>query len=93
MPAVRGERPPVLSTDVPHDFGEAFRSLRTALVFTSGSASSRIIGVTSTQPLEGNTTTAANMALVLALGSACQDLAGIEAGLVSARDLPTVELK
>ena len=28
-----------------------------------------------------------------ALGSACQDLAGIEAGLVSARDLPTVELK
>ena len=28
-----------------------------------------------------------------ALGSACQDLIGIEAGLVSARDLPTVELK
>ena len=28
-----------------------------------------------------------------ALGSACQDLSGIEAGLVSARDLPTVELK
>tara|TARA_B100000029_G_scaffold241673_1_gene238918 strand:+ start:52 stop:750 length:699 start_codon:yes stop_codon:yes gene_type:complete len=28
-----------------------------------------------------------------ALGSACQDLMGIEAGLVSARDLPTIELK
>jgi len=28
-----------------------------------------------------------------ALGNACQGLAGIEAGLVSARDLPTVELK
>ena len=28
-----------------------------------------------------------------ALGSACRDLIGIEAGLVSARDLPTVELK
>ena len=70
VPAVRGDRPPVLSTDVPHDFGEAFRSLRTALVFTSGASSSRIIGVTSTQPLEGKTTTAANLALVLALGGA-----------------------
>ena len=28
-----------------------------------------------------------------ALGGACQELVGIEAGLVSARDLPTVELK
>ena len=70
VPAVRGERPPVLSTEVPHDFGEAFRSLRTALVFTSGSSSSRLIGVTSTQPLEGKTTCAANLALVLALGGA-----------------------
>ena len=70
VPAVRGDHPPVLSADVPHDFGEAFRSLRTALVFTSGSGSSPIIGVTSTQPLEGKTTTAVNLALVLALGGA-----------------------
>ena len=70
VPAVRGERPPVLSAEVPHDFGEALRSLRTAVVFTSGSPSSRIIGVTSTQPLEGKTTSAANLALVLALGGA-----------------------
>ena len=70
VPAVRGERPPVLSNEVPHDFGEAFRSLRTALVFTSGSSSSRTIGVSSTQPLEGKTTTAVNLALVLALGGA-----------------------
>lgn len=70
VPSVRGDRPPVLSGDVPHDFGEAFRSLRTALVFTSGSSSSRIIGVTSTQPLEGKTTSACNLALVLALGGA-----------------------
>ena len=70
VPAVRGERPPMVSGDVPQDFGEAFRSLRTALVFTSGSSSSRIVGVTSTQPLEGKTTTAANLARVLALGGA-----------------------
>ena len=70
VPAVKGDRPPLLSTEVPHDFGEAFRSLRTSLVFTSGGASSRLIGVTSTQPLEGKTTTAGNLALVLALGGA-----------------------
>ena len=70
VPAVTGERPPVLSAEVPHDFGEAFRSLRTSLVFTSGGTSCRVISVTSTQPLEGKTTTAANLALVLALGGA-----------------------
>ena len=58
VPAVRGERVPVLTETVPHDFGEAFRSLRTSLVFTSGSQSTRIIAVTSSQPLEGKTTTA-----------------------------------
>ncbi len=70
VPAVTGNRPPLLSTEVPHDFGEAFRSLRTSLVFTSGDTSSRLIGVTSTQPLEGKTTIAGNLALVLALGGA-----------------------
>jgi len=53
---------------VPHDFGEAFRSLRTSLVFTSAAERTRIIGVTSSQPLEGKTTIAANLALALALG-------------------------
>jgi capsular exopolysaccharide synthesis family protein len=68
VPAVRGDRVPVLSEPVPHDFGEAFRSLRTSLVFTSGSQSTRIIAVTSSQPLEGKTTTACNLAMALALG-------------------------
>ena len=68
LPAVRGDRPPLLSADVPPDFNEAFRSLRTSLVFTSGDSSSHVIGVTSTGPLEGKTTTACNLALVLALG-------------------------
>src|SRR5436190_3160699 len=68
VPAVRGDRVPVLTEPVPHDFGEAFRSLRTSLVFTSGAQATRIIAVTSSQPLEGKTTTACNLAMALALG-------------------------
>ena len=67
VPAIKGDRA-VLSETVPHEFGEAFRSLRTSLVFTSGSEHTRVIAVTSSQPLEGKTTTAANLALALALG-------------------------
>ncbi len=70
VPAVRGEHAPVLTRSVPHDFGEAFRSLRTSLVFSSGGQGPRMIGVTSTQPLEGKTTTACNLAVALALGGA-----------------------
>ena len=68
VPAVRGKRVPLLSETVPHDFGEAFRSLRTSLVFTSGAEGPRVIAVTSSQPLEGKTTTACNLAMALALG-------------------------
>ena len=68
VPAVGGEELPVLTSTVPHDFGEAFRSLRTSLVFTNGSPGNRTIAVTSTQPLEGKTTTACNLAIALALG-------------------------
>ena len=65
---MRDKRVPLLSEPVPHDFGEAFRSLRTSLVFTSGREGPRVIAVTSSQPLEGKTTTACNLAMVLALG-------------------------
>jgi capsular exopolysaccharide synthesis family protein len=67
---VAGDRQPVLSGPVPHDFGEAYRALRTSLVFTSGGESTRIISVTSAQPLEGKTTTACNLGMVLAFGGA-----------------------
>ena len=70
VPAVAGGKLPVLTSPVPHDFGEAFRSLRTSLVFTNGSPGNRTIAVTSTQPLEGKTTTACNLAVALALGGA-----------------------
>jgi capsular exopolysaccharide synthesis family protein len=70
VPAVAGDKLPVLTSAVPHDFGEAFRSLRTSLVFTNGSPGNRTIAVTSTQPLEGKTTTACNLAVALALGGA-----------------------
>ncbi len=70
VPAVHGDQAPILTGSVPHDFGEAFRSLRTSLVFTSTGQATRIIGVTSTQPLEGKTTTACNLAMVLAFGGA-----------------------
>jgi len=68
VPGIRGTRVPLLSETVPHDFGEAFRSLRTSLVFTAGAGESRVIAVTSSQPLEGKTTTACNLATALALG-------------------------
>ena len=68
VPAIRGDRVPLLSETVPHDFGEAFRSLRTSLVFTAGTGHARVIAVTSSQPLEGKTTTACNLATALALG-------------------------
>jgi capsular exopolysaccharide synthesis family protein len=59
---------PLLSKDPPHAFGEAFRSLRTSLVFSNGKAGHRVIMVTSAQPLEGKTTTACNLAMALAIG-------------------------
>jgi capsular exopolysaccharide synthesis family protein len=70
VPAVPGGDVPILTNPVPHDFGEAFRSLRTSLVFTNGTDGKRMIAVTSTQPLEGKTTTACNLAVALALGGA-----------------------
>jgi len=69
VPSVRGDKHPMLaSTHVPHDFGESFRALRTSLISKYPGEGTKIILVTSAQPLEGKTTTAANIAMALAYG-------------------------
>ncbi len=69
-PKVTGGGRLLLSQHVPHEFGEAFRSLRTALMFSSGQTATRCVMVTSAQPLEGKTITACNLALALAIDGA-----------------------
>ncbi len=69
VPSVRGDKHPMLaSSHVPHDFGESFRALRTSLISKYPSEGTKIVLVTSAQPLEGKTTTAANIAMALAYG-------------------------
>jgi len=69
VPSVRGEKHPLLtSSHVPHDFGESFRALRTSLISKYPDPGTKLIVVTSAQPLEGKTTTAANIAMALAYG-------------------------
>jgi succinoglycan biosynthesis transport protein ExoP len=70
IPRIRGERHPLLCGPVPHDFAEAFRSLRTALASQVTADGPKIIAITSAQPLEGKTTTAVNIAMALTLGGA-----------------------
>ena len=70
VPKVDGNDRPLLSESVPPHFGEAFRALRTALVNASTDRDTKIICTTSSQPLEGKTTTTVNMALALAIGGA-----------------------
>ena len=71
VPSVRDDKHPVLaSAHVPHDFGEAFRSLRTSLMSRFPAEGTKILVVTSAQPLEGKTTTACNIAMALAYGGA-----------------------
>jgi capsular exopolysaccharide synthesis family protein len=71
VPSVRGDKHPVLaSSHVPHDFGEAFRSLRTSLMSRFATDGTKTLLVTSAQPLEGKTTTACNVAMALAYGGA-----------------------
>jgi polysaccharide biosynthesis transport protein len=69
VPTVHGDKLPLLaSTGVPDDFGESFRALRTALVSRYTDPGTKLLVVTSAQPLEGKTITAANIAMALAYG-------------------------
>ena len=69
VPTVRLDDRLTAGQPVPGIFGEAFRQLRTAVVFRPDDGSStRVIGMTSTQPFEGKTLCACHLAQVLALG-------------------------
>jgi succinoglycan biosynthesis transport protein ExoP len=71
IPSVRGDKHPVLaSSHAPHEFGEAFRSLRTAIITRYPGEAAKTMVVSSAQPLEGKTTTACNIAMALAYGGA-----------------------
>jgi capsular exopolysaccharide synthesis family protein len=70
VPIVSGDRHPLISGPVPHDFGEAYRSIRTALASQLPGNGPKIVAVASSQPLEGKTTTAVNIAMALAVGGA-----------------------
>ena len=71
VPSVRGDKHPLLaSSHVPNDFGESFRALRTSLLSKYPDPGTKVLVVTSAQPLEGKTIVAANMAMALAYGGA-----------------------
>jgi len=71
VPSVRGDKHPLLaSSQVPIDFGESFRALRTSLLSKYPEPGTKVLVVTSAQPLEGKTIVAANMAMALAYGGA-----------------------
>jgi succinoglycan biosynthesis transport protein ExoP len=62
----KSNQTPLISSGAPNSFLEAFRSLRTSLLFSSSVAGSRSLVVTSTGPGEGKTLVAANLAVALA---------------------------
>jgi len=61
-----GGHDPLLSEAVPQYFAEAFRGIRTNLMFSSAEEGPRAVVVTSTQPVEGKSIVAANLAMSLA---------------------------
>ena len=70
LPAMDGKvftgQYPLLNNGVPSNFSEAFRAIRTNVLFSSAQEGSRSVLVTSTGPGEGKSMVAANLALSLA---------------------------
>jgi len=66
----RDHYPLLTSGQAPPDFGEAFRTLRVSLMSEYPRQGTKIVLVTSAEPLEGKTMIAANVALALASGAA-----------------------
>src|SRR5688572_142506 len=59
--------PPLIGNGMPNEFAEAFRGIRTNVLFSSADAGSKSIVVTSTGPGEGKSVVSANVAKSLAL--------------------------
>jgi polysaccharide biosynthesis transport protein len=59
--------PPLIGNGMPHEFSEAFRGIRTNILFSSADTGSKSIVVTSTGPGEGKSVVSANIAMSLAL--------------------------
>ena len=62
--------PPLMGSGMPSDFCEAFRSIRSNLLFASAAAGPKTVVVTSTGPGEGKTVVSTNIALSLAQSGA-----------------------
>ncbi len=61
-----GEQYPLLSNGVPANFAEAFRTLRTNVLFSTAKGGTRYLVVTSTGPREGKSMVSSNLAIALA---------------------------
>jgi capsular exopolysaccharide synthesis family protein len=57
---------PLVSNGVPQNFSEAFRAVRTNVLFSSAQEGSRSVGITSTGPGEGKSMIAGNLAIAIA---------------------------
>jgi succinoglycan biosynthesis transport protein ExoP len=68
-PGKKGDEYPLVSNGVPANFSEAFRGIRTNVLFSSAQEGSKSIVVTSTGPGEGKSMVAANLAISLAQAS------------------------
>jgi capsular exopolysaccharide synthesis family protein len=64
--SVSGKANPLISDSAPPSFSEAFRALRTNILFSAAAGGPRSIVVTSTGPSEGKTMVAGNVAIGLA---------------------------
>ncbi|MBY0496000.1 MAG: polysaccharide biosynthesis tyrosine autokinase [Cyanobacteria bacterium] len=59
--------PPLIGNGMPQEFNEAFRGIRTNVLFSSAESGSKSIVITSTEPGEGKSVVSANVAMSLAL--------------------------